>query len=215
MKTAYERYKQETKGYAGPAVVEIFGEEPFSPESRPQAIKLSPEQQKMWVEYSNKSNELYAQYIPMPERSFTIISFPTPEIGEDFRGIFEDTVRVNTLDYIQYRRIQECLIESLDQADHVGQSVPVMQYVLLDIISSLLGIREVITAVVRYHTVLESNGQIFILQAVQIYSGYLQHAVGSRQYRGGKDFSHRYVYICHTVLKDRLFLRVLQFPQIH
>ncbi len=119
MKTAYERYKQEAKGYAGPAVVEIFGEEPFSPESRPQAIKLSPEQQKMWVEYSNKSNELYAQYIPMPERSFTIISFPTPEIGEDFRGIFEDTVRVNTLDYIQYRRIQECLIESLDQADHV------------------------------------------------------------------------------------------------
>lgn len=119
MKTAYERYKQEAKGYAGPAVVEIFGEEPFSPESRPQAIKLSPEQQKMWVEYSNKSNELYAQYIPMPERSFTIISFPTPEIGEDFRGIFEDTVRVNTLDYIQYRRIQECLIDSLDQADHV------------------------------------------------------------------------------------------------
>lgn len=119
MKTAYEHHKQEAKGYAGPAVVEIFGEEPFSPESRPQAIKMSSEQQKMWVEYSSKSNELYAQYIVMPERSFTIIAFPAPEIGEDFRGIFEDTIKVNTLDYMKYRRIQECLIDSLDQADHV------------------------------------------------------------------------------------------------
>ncbi len=119
MKTAYEHHKQEAKGYAGPAVVEIFGEEPFSPASRPQAIKMSPEQQKMWVEYSSKSSELYAQYIPMDERSFTIISFPAPEIGEDFRGIFEDTIRVNTLDYTKYRAIQERLIDSLDQADHV------------------------------------------------------------------------------------------------
>lgn len=119
VKTAYEHHKQAAKEYAGPAVVEIFGEEPFSPVSKPQAVKLSPEQQKMWVEYSAKSMELYAQYIPMPERSFTIIAFPVPEIGEDFREIFEDTIRVNTLDYMKYRQIQQCLIDALDQADHV------------------------------------------------------------------------------------------------
>lgn len=119
MKTAYEHHKQEAKEYAGPAVLEVFGEEPFAPESKPQAVKLSPEQQKQWVEYSAKSMELYAQYIPMPERSFTIIAFPVPEIGENFREIFEDTIRVNTLDYMKYRQIQQCLIDALDQADHV------------------------------------------------------------------------------------------------
>ncbi len=119
LKTAYEHYKQEIRGYAGPAVVEIFGEEPFAPESKPQAVKLSPEQQKLWVEYCAKNMELYTQYIPMPERSFTIIAFPVPEIGENFREIFEDTIKVNTLDYMKYRQIQQCLIDALDQADHV------------------------------------------------------------------------------------------------
>ncbi len=119
MKTAYERHKQEAKEYAGPAVVEIFGEEPFAPESRPQAVKMNEEQQKLWVEYSAKSMELYAAYIPMPERSFTIIAFPAPEIGENFREIFEDIIKVNTLDYMKYRQIQQCLIDALDQADHV------------------------------------------------------------------------------------------------
>lgn len=119
VKTAYEHHKQAAKEYAGPAVVEIFGEEPFTPESNPQAVKLSPEQQKMWVEYSARGMELYAQYIPMAERSFTIIAFPVPEIGENFREIFEDTIRVNTLDYMKYRQIQQCLIDALDQADHV------------------------------------------------------------------------------------------------
>lgn len=118
-KTAYEHHKQEAKEYAGPAVVEIFGEEPFTPESKPQAVKLSPEQQKLWVEYRARYMELYANYIPMPERSFTIIAFPVPEIGENFREIFEDTIKVNTLDYMKYRQIQQCLIDALDQADHV------------------------------------------------------------------------------------------------
>lgn len=119
MKTAYEHYKQEAKEYAGPAVVETFGEEPFTPESKPQAVKLSPEQQKLWVEYRARYMELYANYIPMSERSFTIIAFPVPEIGENFREIFEDTIKVNTLDYMKYRQIQQCLIDALDQADHV------------------------------------------------------------------------------------------------
>ena len=119
LKTAFERHKQSTREYAGPAVVEIFGEVPFAPESKPQAVKMSPEQQKEWVEYIARSTEINMQYILPQERSFTIIAFPTPEIGEHFREIFEDTIRVNTLDYMKYRTIQQCLIDALDQADHV------------------------------------------------------------------------------------------------
>lgn len=119
LRTALERYRQSAGEYAGPAVVEIFGEEPFSPESKPQAVKMSPEQQKMWVEYRGRSAEINMEYIPPQERSFTIIAFPVPQIGEHFREIFEDTIRVNTLDYMKYRTIQQCLIDALDQAEHV------------------------------------------------------------------------------------------------
>lgn len=119
LKTAFEHHKQGAGEYAGPAVVEIFGEEPFAPESKPQAVKMSPDQQKEWVEYRTRSMEINVQYILPQERSFTIIAFPTPEIGEHFREIFEDTIRVNTLDYMKYRTVQQCLIDALDQADHV------------------------------------------------------------------------------------------------
>lgn len=119
LRTAFEHHKQGAGEYAGPAVVEIFGEEPFAPESKPQAVKMSPDQQKGWVEYRTRSMEINVQYIPPQERSFTIIAFPTLEIGEHFREIFEDTIRVNTLDYMKYRTVQQCLIDALDQADHV------------------------------------------------------------------------------------------------
>lgn len=119
LKTAFEHHKQGAAEYAGPAVVEIFGEEPFAPESKPQAVKMSPDQQKGWVEYIARSTEINVQYILPQERSFTIIAFPTPEIGDHFREIFEDTIRVNTLDYMKYRTVQQCLIDALDQADHV------------------------------------------------------------------------------------------------
>lgn len=118
-KTAFEHYKQEARGYAGPAVVEIFGEIPFEPVSKPQAVKLSEDQQKQWVEYNAQSMDTLRQYILPQERSFTIIAFPVPQIGEHFREIFEDTIRINTLDYMKYRNIQQSIIDALDTADHV------------------------------------------------------------------------------------------------
>ena len=58
-------------------------------------------------------------YVPGMETSFTIIAFPLPEIGDNFEKIFEETIRINTLDYELYRDIQQCIIDALDQADHV------------------------------------------------------------------------------------------------
>ncbi len=118
-RTAFEHRKQEAREYAGPAVVEIFGEIPFTPVNKPQAVKLSEELRKQWVEYGNQSQDLLRQYILYEERSFTIIAFPVPEIGEHFREIFADTIRVNTLDYMKYRRIQQHIIDALDTAEHV------------------------------------------------------------------------------------------------
>ena len=117
-RTAYEAYKEQAGGYAGPAVVETFGEQPFSPVAKKEALKLSEEQNRLWVEYRTRAGEIQRQYILEEERSFTIIAFPVPEIGPVFRELFEETIRINTLDYMVYRKVQQDIIDVLDTADH-------------------------------------------------------------------------------------------------
>lgn len=119
LRQAFELYKTEARGYAGPAVVEVFGEDPFAPASKPEALKMSPRDQKLMVEYSSLSRQIQEEYILEEERSFTIIAFPTPKIGEPYAEIFDEIIRINTLDYMLYRDIQQRLIDVLDTADYV------------------------------------------------------------------------------------------------
>ena len=119
LKTSFEKYKDEALLYAGPAVLETFGEKEFEPKSKPEALHLSPEQQKLFVEYRSQAGAIQRNYIIAEERSFTIIAFPVPEIGDDFEGIFEDVIKINTLDYMKYQKMQQTLIDALDQADTV------------------------------------------------------------------------------------------------
>ena len=115
MKNAYEHWKKEAAEHGGPAVVEIFGEKPFVPVTKQTACKLTEKQQKLSVEYAGKAGVLQNQYIRGEERSFTIIAFPVPEIGEQYAEIFDDIVRINTLDYKLYQGIQQRIIDALDQ----------------------------------------------------------------------------------------------------
>ncbi len=119
VKTAFEEVKELAGGYAGPAVVEVFGEIPFSPKSKPEACSLSDKQQQLSVEYITAYREIQMQYIKPEERSFTIIAFPVPDIGEQFEEIFDEVVRINTLDYQLYRKIQQNIIDVLDEAEYV------------------------------------------------------------------------------------------------
>lgn len=114
LKSAYEQYRAEAMVFGGPAVVEIFGEKPFVPETKKTAYKLDEKQQKLSVEYAAKAGALQNEYIPGEERSFTIIAFPVPDIGERYGEIFDDIVRINTLDYKLYRDIQQKIIDALD-----------------------------------------------------------------------------------------------------
>lgn len=116
---AYEEYKDIIKLFAGPAVIETFGENPFEPKAKPECVKLSKKQQELSVEYTQCSSKIVNTYVNREEYSFTIIAYPTPEIGDNFEEIFRETVKVNTLDKKMYRRIQECLIEELNQAEYV------------------------------------------------------------------------------------------------
>lgn len=119
LKNAFEELKIPAGYYAGPAVVEVFGENPFAPESKPECVSMGEEAQKLFVEYRSKSGEITNQYIKGEERSFTIIAFPMPEIGEPFEEIFDEIIRINTLDYEMYKNIQKHLIDALDEASYV------------------------------------------------------------------------------------------------
>ena len=115
MRSAYEEYKEQANTHAGPACVETFGEVPFVPVNKEAAYRLSEKQQKMAVELANETAQITNRYIIGEERSFTIIAFPVPEIGEQFEEIFAETVKINTLDYQLYQRIQQTIIDALDQ----------------------------------------------------------------------------------------------------
>ncbi len=119
LRSAYESYRTLANEHAGPAVIEVFGEKPFVPETKPEPYHLSGKQQKLSVEMQNELSRLTDQYIPGRERSFTIIAFPVPEIGPAFEEIFRETVRINTLDYRLYQSMQQVLIDALDQGEAV------------------------------------------------------------------------------------------------
>lgn len=118
-KTAFEKYKILARGQAGPAVIETFGERTFHPVNKEERFTLNEKQQKLEVEYASETGQITNSYIPGDERSFTIIAFPVPEIGPDFKEIFEETIEINTLNYEVYRDIQQKLIDALDQAAYV------------------------------------------------------------------------------------------------
>lgn len=116
---AYESRKQLAGKMAGPAVIEIFGETPFEPENKKQAYGLSEEQQKLKSEYITEYQTMVQEYIKGDERSFTIIAFPIPEFGDDFEQMFKETVKINTLDSEIYGKVQQNIIDALDQAEYV------------------------------------------------------------------------------------------------
>lgn len=119
LRTAYEGCREKAALYAGPAVVETFGEEGFQPVVCPWAYQLDDKQQKLDVYAAGQSMEITNEYIKGEERSFTIIAYPIPEIGRDFEEIFAKTVEVNTLDYKLYQQMQQKMIDILDEGEFV------------------------------------------------------------------------------------------------
>lgn len=116
---AYEEYQELAAAFAGPAVIEVFGEDPFVPVAKKQAAAYTEKQRKQKLEYQSAASLLSNEFIPGDQVSFTIIAYPVPEIGRDYGEIFDETVRVNTLDSTQYGVIQQKLIDALDQGEYV------------------------------------------------------------------------------------------------
>ena len=133
LKQAFEELKEHAKKHAGPAVVDIFGEPEFIPENKPEATDHDEKSRKLVTEYSSAAGAITNEYIPGDERSFTIIAYPMPSIAMRLLGesasdeekaakyaeIFDATMRINNLDYVLYRDIQQKIIDVLDKAEFV------------------------------------------------------------------------------------------------
>ena len=119
MRTTYEQYKDLARRHAGPACMETFGEEPFTPVSKSEAVKLNDKQKKISLEYDSKSSQIVNSYIPGDERSFTIVAYPVPEIGDQYEEIFDEIIKINTLDAKIYEKVQQTIIDALDQGTSV------------------------------------------------------------------------------------------------
>ena len=118
-RTVYEQHKDQAAQFAGPAVMETFGEKPFSPKAVPEAPSYNEEQKKLAVSYDSRSGQLTNEYIKGEERSFTIVAYPVPEIGEKYPDIFDEVIRINTLDAKLYEKVQQTMIDALDQGEYV------------------------------------------------------------------------------------------------
>lgn len=115
MQTTYEHCKDLARVFAGPACIEMFGEEPFVPEVKEEVLTLNEKQQELSVSFDSRQSQLVNTYIPGDERSFTIIAYPVPEIGDKYEEIFDEIIRINILDAKVYEKVQQTLIDALDQ----------------------------------------------------------------------------------------------------
>ncbi len=119
LRTTYERYKKEAGQFAGPACIEVFGEKPFVPEVKEEVIRLSEKQEELSLKLDSRQNQLTNEYIPGDERSYTIIAYPVPEIADAYEEIFEEIIKINTLDAKVYEKVQQTLIDELDKGEYV------------------------------------------------------------------------------------------------
>lgn len=118
-RAAYEKIADFIPEFAGPAVIETFGEKLFTPVSKDSIISYDEEKSALFTEMYRKMGIIGNEYLPGDQYSFTIIAFPLPSIGSHFTDIFAETIRLNNLDNEIYTKIQQEMIDVMDEADKV------------------------------------------------------------------------------------------------
>lgn len=104
--------------YAGVIYVDMFGEDRFIPKNGDEIFEKSKELATLEQEFNTKFTNLYMKNI-RKNTSFCIISYPCPEIGKDFEAIFDETIKINTLDNSKYSKIHQRIIDVLDKSTHL------------------------------------------------------------------------------------------------
>ena len=119
MKEALEPYRSELAGYAGPAVQEIFGTPDIAFVNK-RAVPVAKGRSGAFVrELQGRVVSLVREYIDPTQRTFTIIAYPVPAIGDRFEDVFRETIRCNTLSNAEYKKIHQKIIDVLDRGAYV------------------------------------------------------------------------------------------------
>lgn len=118
-KAVFDDYRGQCAAFAGPAVLEVFGQVDFSPVNKKEAVQKDEKATECMLQGSRELGILMEDYIKSEETSYTIIAFPLPSIGEKFEEIFLETIRLNTLDNDVYKKMQQVLIDVLDTGEQV------------------------------------------------------------------------------------------------
>jgi leucyl aminopeptidase (aminopeptidase T) len=104
---------------SGVIVLDYFGEPPFKPVEKQENLRPDQKQTAIFHRLQNKMASIRERHVPRSETSFTVISFPNPEIRGDYERIFEDFLEINMVDTEQCEQVQQRIIDVLDRADHV------------------------------------------------------------------------------------------------
>lgn len=115
----YNLYEGKAAVYAGPMLMEVFGEETFTCVNHKGCNKLSDKQNKLYNDFTTRFNIMVNEYVHLDTTSFSIVAYPIPAIGEKFEEIFAQTIKINTLDTAEYEEIQLKLIECMDKAEYI------------------------------------------------------------------------------------------------
>ena len=119
----FEEIKEDMSKYGGPARMESFGEIEFLPVKKKCANAFGEKQNNLMTNYRNEMMLLQDEYIDTSGTAFCIIAWPLPSIAEDekiYSNIFDDIIRINTLDATKYKDAQQKIIDALDKADTVS-----------------------------------------------------------------------------------------------
>ncbi len=103
---------------AGTVYIELFGENCFDLKNGSEIYPKSAELSKIHSDFDTMSSNLFWKYFGK-DTSFCMISYPCPEIGDDFEEIFKETIHINTLDNSMYEKIHQSIIDVLDTASFV------------------------------------------------------------------------------------------------
>jgi len=118
---AFDKSSGRVDKYCGHIRIGRFGELPFSPAESVHSQTLDKSEEKLYNKLVHDTSALFSAKVPDKNTSFSLISFPTPEIGDDddFEEIFNEILKINTLDTNKYILIQQKIIDVLDTADYV------------------------------------------------------------------------------------------------
>jgi len=113
----YEKHIDIVSESSGYAMTCTFGESLFSPEVYDVKFNYIDEQKKAKSSLTMGMFNLKSKYVPRAKTSYTAIGYPIPEIGRNYKDIFNEMIEINTLDNDLYTDLHQNIISVLDEAD--------------------------------------------------------------------------------------------------